>query len=277
LLHRPIFVNCSISNLYFNNRELKMGIIIALTIALIIIVVVANAIQQHKEKVEQEKRVMAAKQKAIIDETEELLLSIATLPNNPALVMILNNRSLNAAKSMARILPENKALLKGVQDMEGRVNAAKANTAQAASEQSFTLPDNEQQLVSVLQCIKKLRVTLKSEQSKGNVDPQTFTQEDHKLSAMQLKIGVETLQKRGMIAYQKEMIGSSRQYLEKALQTIAGSPIQSEYCTSKREEIQNVLENITSSLKNTNAKDAAKKAKAAEDDLDLLFQPKKKW
>ena len=128
-----------------------------------------------------------------------------------------------------------------------------------------------------MQCIKKLRVTLKSEQTKGNLDAQTFTQEDHKLSAMQLKIGVESLQKRGMMAYQKEMLGSARQYLEKALQTISESPVQTEYCTSKREEIENVLEDITSSLKNTNAKDAAKKAKAEEDDLDLLFQPKKKW
>jgi len=254
-----------------------MGIIIALIIALIIIVVVVNAIQQHKEKAEQEKRGKAAKQKAIIDETEELLVSIANLPNNPNLVMILNNRSLNAAKSMAAILPENKQLITRIKEMETRVSASKADTSQAENEQTFTLPDSEQQLVGVLQCIKKLRMTLKSEQSKGNLDPQTFTQEDNKLSAMQLKIGVETLQKRGMIAYQKEMLGSSRQYLEKALQTISDSPIQTEYCTSKRQEIANVLEEITSSLKNTNAKDAAKKAKAEEDDLDLLFQPKKKW
>lgn len=254
-----------------------MGIIIALIIALIIIVVVVNAIQQHKEKLEQEKRAKAAKQKAIIDETEELLLSLANLPSNPNLVKILNNRSLNAAKTMAKILPDNKALTKRVQEMDARVNASNDNSNQSAPEQVFTLPDNEQHLVGILQCIKKLRVTLKSEQTKGNLDAQTFTQEDHKLSAMQLKIGVESLQKRGMMAYQKEMLGSARQYLEKALQTISESPVQTEYCTSKREEIENVLEDITSSLKNTNAKDAAKKAKAEEDDLDLLFQPKKKW
>jgi len=254
-----------------------MGIIIALIIALIIIVVVVNAIQQHKEKLQQEKRAKAAKQKAIIDETEELLLSLANLPNNPNLVGILNNRSLNAAKTMAKILPENKPLTKRVQEMEARVNASKSNSGQVTSEQVFTLPDNEQNLVSILQCIKKLRVTLKSEQAKGNLDAQTFTQEDHKLAAMQLKIGVESLQKRGMMAYQKEMLGSARQYFEKALQTISESPVQTEYCVNKRNEIENTLEDITSSLKNTNAKDAAKKAKAEEDDLDLLFQPKKKW
>jgi len=253
-----------------------MFIIIALIIALIIIVVVVNAIQQHKEKQEQEKRAKAAKQKAIIDETEELLLSLANLPSNPNLIAILNNRSLNAAKEMAKILPENKALTSRIQDMEARAKANK-DSGQAASEQSFTLPDNEQNLIAILQCIKKLRLTLKAEQTKGNLDAQTFTQEDQRLAAMQLKIGVESLQKRGMMAHQKEMLGSARQYLEKALLTISESPLQTDYCTSKKEEIQNILEDITSSLKNTNAKDAAKKAKAEEDDLDLLFQPKKKW
>ncbi len=253
-----------------------MGIIIALIIALIIIVVVVNAIQQHKEKLEQEKRAKVAKQKAIIDETEELIVSLANLPNNPTLIEILNNRSLSAAKTMAQIMPENKAITKRVQEMEARANASKGSKA-STGEQSFNLPDNEQHLVGILQCIKKLRVTLKSEQAKGNLDAQTFTQEDHKLSAMQLKIGVESLQKRGNMAHQKEMLGSARQYFEKALQTISESPVQTDYCKTKREEIESTLEEITSSLKNTNAKDAAKKAKAEEDDLDLLFQPKKKW
>jgi hypothetical protein len=254
-----------------------MGIIIALIIALIIIVVIVNAIQQHKEKLEQEKRAKVAKQKAIIDETEELLLNLAHLPNNPNLVQILNRRSLSAAKVMSQIVPENKLIRKRVQEMEARVKAAGDASAQPAEEQSFTLPDNEQQLVAILQCIKKLRIMLKSEQSKGNLDPQTYTSEDQRLDAMQLKIGVESLLKRGKLAHQKEMLGSARQYFEKALNTLTGHAIQTEYCVTKRQEVESQLEEITEALKNTNAKDAAKKAKDEEDDLDLLFQPKKKW
>jgi hypothetical protein len=83
--------------------------------------------------------------------------------------------------------------------------------------------------------------------------------------------------KRGMQAYGKEMLGSARQYLEKALQTLASHPIKSEYIQTKTNEIDEKLEEITDALKNTNAKDAAKKAKESEDDLDMLFQPKKKW
>ena len=54
-----------------------IAIIVGLIVALIIIVVVVSAIQQHKEKMEAEKRAQVAKQKAIIDETEELVMAMA--------------------------------------------------------------------------------------------------------------------------------------------------------------------------------------------------------
>jgi hypothetical protein len=255
-----------------------IAIIIGLIIALIIFVVVVSSIQQHKEKAETEKRIKVAKQKAIIDESEELLLNISNLPNNPNIVKILNSRSLNAAKVMQQLMPNVKGIKSRVQELEARLKASEDLAAnQSGGEDNFSLPDNEQQLVSILQCIKKLRVTLRSEQSKGAIDAQTFTQEDQRLGAMQLKINIESLVKRGNQAYSKEMLGSARQYFEKALQSLANSPVKTEYVLNKQTELSQKLEDITSALKNTNAKDAAKKAKNEEDELDILFQPKKKW
>jgi hypothetical protein len=118
---------------------------------------------------------------------------------------------------------------------------------------------------------------LKSEQSKGALDAQTFTVEDQKLAGMQLQINIESLVKRGTQAHSKEMLGSARQYFEKALQSLTSSTVKNDYVTAKQAEISQQLEEITDALKNTNAKDAAKKAKNEEDELDLLFQPKKKW
>ncbi|MDO6428015.1 hypothetical protein Q4489_13425 [Thalassotalea sp. 1_MG-2023] len=253
-----------------------MGIIIGLVIALVVIVVFVNAVQQHKEKQEQDKRAKAAKQKAIIDETEELILNLSHLPTNPKVVEILNRRSLNAAKAMAQIIPELKGIKNRINEMEARLSASE-DLASQTTEDTFILPDNEQQLVVILQTIKKLRATLKSEQAKGALDAQTFMHEDQKLDAMQLRINIESLYKRGSQAHGKEMLGSARQYYEKAIQTLTEHPHQTEYTIKKREEIQEQLELITDALKNSNAADAAKKAKAEEDDLDLLFQPKKKW
>lgn len=256
-----------------------IGIIVGLIVVLIIIVVVVNAIQQHKEKQEQERRAKVAKQKAIIDETEELILNLAHLPPNPNIVTILNRRSLSAAQAMQKLMPEAGNIKSRIAELESRLEASEdlAASSQNKPDENFVLPDNEQQLVAILQCIKKLRATLKSEQSKGSLDAQAFMQEDVKLDAMQLKIGVESLVKRGNAAHSKEMLGSARQYFEKALQTISDHPSQSEYTMKRKGEIKTQLDEITNALKSTNAADREKKAKDEEDDLDLLFQPKKKW
>ena len=254
-----------------------IAIIVGLIVTLIIFVVVISAIQQHKEKLEAEKRVKVAKQKAIIDESEELTLNLTHIPSSPNLAKILSKRSLNAAKIMQELMPDVKGIRKKVNDLNARVEAAEDLAASQNNDDSFMLPDNEQQILAILQCIKKLRAVLKSEQSKGILDAQTFTQEDQRLDAMQLKINIESLVKRGSQAQSKEMLGSARQYFEKALQTLANHAIKTEYTKTKNEEIALKLEEITDSLKVTNASDAAKKAKNEENELDVLFQPKKKW
>lgn len=254
-----------------------IAIIVGLIVTLIIFVVVVSAVQQHKEKQEAEKRVQVAKQKAIIDESEELILNLTNIPSSPMIVQILNKRCLNAAKAMQELMPGVKGVKNKISDFQTRIEAAEGLANTQTNEENFVLPDNEQQILSILQCIKKLRVCLKSEQAKGVLDPSIFTQEDKRLDAMQLKINIESLVKRGSQAQTKEMFGSARQYFEKALQTLANHPVKTEYTKTKNAEISSLLEEITDSLKVTNASDAAKRAKSEEDELDVLFQPKKKW
>ena len=254
-----------------------VAIIIGLLITLIIFVVVLSAIQQHREKQEADKRVKVAKQKAIMDESEELIINLANLPSSPNLMKILNQRSLNAAKAMRELLPGVKGIKNRIKDLTTRYEAAEDQAANQNNDEAFRLPDNEQQILAILQCIKKLRATLKSEQNKGVLDGQTFTQEDQRQDTMQLKINIESLIKRGSQAQSKEMLGSARQYFEKALQSLAQHPTRTEYITAKHTEITTQLAEITESLKSTNASDAAKRAKNEEDELDILFQPKKKW
>ncbi len=254
-----------------------IAIIIGLLVTLVLFVVVVSAFQQHKEKQDAEKRVKVAKQKAIMDESEELILNLVNLPSSPKIAQILANRSLSAAKTMQELKPEVKGLENRIADLTSQITAAEELAANQGSEDNFILPDNEQQVLAILQCIKKLRAIIKSEQKKGALDSQTFTQEDQRLDAMQLKINIESLMKRGIQAQNKEMFGSARQYFEKALQTMASHPIKTEYINTKNSEIAQKLEDITDSLKVTNASDAAKKAKEEENELDILFQPKKKW
>lgn len=147
-------------------------------------VVVVSAIQQHKEKQDAKNRTLVAKQKAIIDESEALILNLGNLPSSPNLVKILNRRGVNAAKAMQVLMPEAKGIKSRVQELTARLEAAEDLAANQSSEEVFIVPENEQQILTILQCIKKIRSILKSEQSKGILDAQTFTKEDQRLDAM---------------------------------------------------------------------------------------------
>lgn len=254
-----------------------IAIIVGLIVTLIIFVVVVSAIQQHKEKENAEKRIKVAKQKAIIDESEEMISSLSNVPSSPNLSVILNRRSFNAAKAMQHLTPENKTIKSRLAELKTRLESSEKLASEQGNEDNFQLPSNEQQLLAILQCLKKLRMILKSEQSKDALEPSIFKAEDERLAGMQLKINIESLINRGKQAQNKEMIGSARQYFEKALQTLSKHPHKTEYVLSRHAEISEQLEEITDSLKVTNASDAAKKAKDEENELDVIFQPKKKW
>lgn len=252
-------------------------IIIGLIVLLVIGAVVVGTIQQQKAKQETEKREKSAKFKAIIDESEDLISNLNHLPSNGTLLTILQKRSLNAVKSMLQISPSSKPMKEKAAELEGLLKASQNNKSNSASDEGFNLPDNEQQLVVILQTIKKLRAMLRSEKTKGVLEASVYSAQDSFLDTLQLKIGIESIVSRGKKAHSKDMLGSARQYYEKALQTLSSHPNQSEYTKTRKAEVEDQLEGILKALKTTNAEDAAKKAKDEEDDLDMLFQPKKKW
>ena len=118
---------------------------------------------------------------------------------------------------------------------------------------------------------------LRSEHSKARVDTQIFLSEDKRLEKIQLKINIDSQVKRGNAARAANMLGSARQYFEKALNTLNSVSYTDEYISAKKAELEGFLSEITTDLKATNATDAKKKAEQEKDDLDVLFAPKKKW
>ncbi len=252
-------------------------IVIALVIALIVLAILINAVQQHKEKVEAEKRTELAKHKNTVEETEELLMNISNYPVSQQLILILHQRLLDAIKAMSELAPDSNELKTRLKDTQQRVKNISPQDQQNYSDDSFTLPDDERATISLIQGIKKLRSALRSEHTKGKVDTQIFMLEDKRLDALQLKINVESLMKRGHAARQTQMLGSARQYYEKALATIDGQATRTDYANQRKADLTKLLSDITEDLKNSNAQDRRKKAAEEEDDLDVLFQPKKKW
>ena len=112
---------------------MTFGIIVGLIVTLVVIAIVINAFQQHKAKIEAEKRTEIAKQKAIIDETENVLMAAGQFPISPKLVWVMQQRVQNALRIMLELNPSMPEIRQRVKDAEARVQAIDLNASTPAS------------------------------------------------------------------------------------------------------------------------------------------------
>ena len=250
-----------------------VSIIIMLIVALIVIALWVSAVQQHKEKQETERRKDLTKQKKIIEESEDVLVNSANIPMSEHILRILQRRIHDALAAMVQLSPNSKELKNRLKEANERLG----NSIDTTNLENLVLPDNDKQLIALIQGIKKVRAVLRSEHGKGKVDSQIFIAEDKRLEKLQLRINIESQIKRGISARSANMVGSARQYFEKAYATVSAVAYSDDYITTKRQELEGYLEAISTELKASNATALKKKAEQEQDDLDVLFAPKKKW
>ncbi|WP_404339406.1 hypothetical protein [Pseudoalteromonas mariniglutinosa] len=250
-----------------------VSIIIMLIVALIVIALWVSAVQQHKEKQEAERRKELTKQKKIIEEAEDILVNNTNIPMSEHILRVIQQRVYEALTAMVQLSSTSKELKNRLKDAKQRLE----NPVEVGNSDALVLPDNDKQLIALIQSIKKLRTVLRSEHSKGKVDSQLFATEDKRLEKLQLKINVESQIKRGISARSANMVGSARQYFEKALATLSAVAYSDDYIAAKKNEVEDYLEAISTELKASNATARKKKAEQEQDELDVLFAPKKKW
>ncbi len=250
------------------------GIIVAV-IVLIIIAVIANAVQQHKERLASLKRAEFTKLRTMLEDTEEILLNAANVPLSAGITQMLLRRIAYTLKAMVELEPGSRDLKTRLADTQKRLDDM--GTVQPSSSDNISLPDNDKQIISMIQGIKRLRTILRAEHARGNIDTQLVVHEDRRLEGMQLKINVESQVKRGNQARSNHMLGSARQCYEKALATLANAPNADDYVNSRTAEVHAILAEIAEELKEGNLRDRQKKAEEESNDLDVLFAPKRKW
>jgi hypothetical protein len=251
-------------------------IIIVLIVALVLVAVIVNAIQQHKNRVESGRKAELSKQKSIIDNTEGALASAEQIPISQRLVFIMQRRILAAIKA-------SKQMGDNITGSNDRINSAEEAlkaidiTKAPQSEDNFQLPQGDKQVIQFIRGIKTLRALLRSEFKKNRIESRVFLAEDKLLERLQLQANVDTLIRRGDTAIKNNQLGSARQCLEKAIGALAAQPNQDEFLTVRKTQLEEQLINIESSLKNVNSRDVAKKEESERNDLDELFAEKKKW
>jgi hypothetical protein len=250
-------------------------IVILLIAILIIAGISASAVQQHRERKESQKREELSRQRAIIEETENTLTAARQMPVSQQLIAIILRRIQNALKLSIQHNPSHD-LKQRLSETEDRLKDV--NVSEPAPDHSvFKLPENDKVIIKYIQAVKRLRVILRSEHGKGNISAKVFSLEDKNLERLQLRVNVETLNKRANDAIKGKMQGSARQYIEKAVNALKTHKPQDDYTTTRMEEFKATLNGLENAMKESNlAQIAAEKAKESED-IDELFAPKKKW
>jgi len=252
-----------------------LTLIITLVVALIVIAIIVNAIQQHKERLASLKRAEFSKLRAMLEDTEELIVNSANVPLSPAISQMLLKRIAFTLKAMVELEPGARDIKQRLQETEKRLTETASDNSSFTD--SVTLPDNDQALIGMIKGIKKLRTVLRAEHARGNVDTQMVIQEDRRLEVLQLRINVESQIKRGNQARSNNMLGSARQYFEKALTALTNTPHQDDYALTRKSEVIQALQDIATQLKEGNLRDRERKEEKENKDLDELFAPKRKW
>ncbi|MBO2675741.1 hypothetical protein I6M53_13900 [Shewanella algae] len=255
-------------------------LVLVLIGALLLLVIGINVIQQQKERAETERRTELARQRAILDETEEVLSNTGMFPCSSQMVLVLYKRIQDAARIAVTL---SKANQKGdyerrLTDLEALINNLQSSGPQTPAIENFRLPDNDRQVLVLVQTLKKLKAILRAEHNKGKVDPTVFAAEEGRIDSLQLRINVESMLSRARAASYMKQYGSSRQMVTKALSTLHTIKAQTPndpFIARKVDEAKQLLDEIMGAQKM--AQPSAPKQKNDEDDIDVLFQPKKKW
>ena len=247
-----------------------------LIVALVLVGVIVNAFQQHKNKIESDRRAEISKQKSIVDNTESALLSSEQISISQRLIFILQRRIL-AAMKIANQMGDNTTgsneRVKALEDVLKAIDISKP----PPSEDSFKLPEGDKQVIQFIRGIKILRSLLRAEFKKNRIESRVFSDEDKLLERLQLRANVETLMRRGDNSIKNNQLGSARQCLEKAIGALAAQPNPDDYITHKKQQLTDQLLNLESNLKHANSRDVAKKEESEKNDLDDLFSERKKW
>ena len=251
-------------------------VIIVLIVSLVLIGVIVNAVQQHRNRLENERRTEISKQKSIIEGTDAALMAAEGIPVSQRLIFIMKRRILTATKIIQSMSDGTTNHTEHIKNLENSLKTIDIS-APPPSDDGFQLPQADKQVIQFIRGIKTLRTLLRAEFKKGKIESRVFLTEDKLLERLQLRANVDTLMRRGDFAIKNNQLGSARQCLEKAIGALSAQPNQDEYIVAKKNQLAEQLKNIEKKLKSANSKDVAEKQALERNDLDELFSEKKKW
>lgn len=196
------------------------------------------------------------------------------MPYSKTLILLLQTRILDALRTLQQATPNVGAIAQRIQDVENQLKYVRENYK--GDENSFRLPDSDRQAIQMLQTAKKLRAIVRLEHNKGKIDPQSFAAEDRRLELMMLKVNIANLLQKAMEARLQNQIGTAKQLLTKGINALSVIRDKDAYLIASEEEMRATLRDINEQQEKVSQRER-EELQEKQDDLDVLFQPKRKW
>ncbi|MCG3863571.1 MULTISPECIES: DNA repair protein [unclassified Photobacterium] len=253
---------------------MSIPLVIGLIGLLLALIVGYNVIIQYRQRLESIKQQELAKHIAIIDATEELISNAHHLPYSKELLVCLNQRIVDALQQMSEASPNDRSLTQRIKNVSEQITHLEANYSNADIT-PFKVPNTDKQAIGMLQLVKRLKTVIKSEHSKGRMGTQAFVNENARLESIQLRINIENVVKRANEARIKGQIGTAKQLLKKGIDVLSAK--NDNYANQAREKLQMMLDEIDNKQSMNYEQERQQQLDKDQDDLDVLFQPKRKW
>jgi hypothetical protein len=242
----------------------------------VLLLIIATIMQQQRSRVELEQRTEVSRLTITIDETEDLLSRIANIPVTKALMIIMHNRILETQKSIITI-NNDKNLVAQINDRQQLIESI-ANSFQSKGLDTFRLPSDDREVLQMVQLLKKLKGLINNEHKRGRINPEIFANEIKRADLMQIRININSIIARAKSAVEAKQSGSARTYLDKAIKTLKAINSESDaFVNAKLDQAQLMLSKLDQVKIDRDERVKKEKDDKSSTDLDIIFQPKKKW
>lgn len=186
---------------------------------------------------------------SIIAATQELQRFTTYLPyKSYALGHCLNNRLVEAAQAIIDVDSENPIALDALQEANTVMQNLKIIRESAGNEDNLSnwkFSGGDKKALAFLKFIKRLKTTLKTEHSKGNIDTAQFQDELDRLDGLRTKINIENAKKMAQQAAKQSDYAGAAQILRKGI-AYAENRID-QYAINPLTELKQMLDEVTTS------------------------------
>ncbi len=246
-----------------------------LFIVLAVVLMIAYMIyNDYKVQQDIDQKALIAKKKQIISEADELLLNVTQIPYSTKLIILLQERVLDALKQINAVTPNNMSIVQRINGLSEQIRNLRAQTPQ---EPNFTPPNDTNTSLKMLKTLRRIHKIIRIEFNRGRLSQADLISENKRLELMINKIQFNNLMSHVYELQTEKQYGTLKELCTGAIQSIKRMNTEDSWILSVNEELKKIVTDIDNQLSKKRNEENKKAQSDDEKEIDALFMPKKKW